>query len=84
MGERLHEAGKLDEPRDIFYLDISELEAYHEGRLGADLGGLAPGRPNLPNTRSRMFRITLSNRCRISRRQYKYEGEVEVDLMHLP
>ena len=83
MGERLHEAGKLDEPRDIFYLDISELEAYHEGRsVGADLGGLARVRKaefaeyekqDVPHHFETIGAVYHGN-------QYKYEGEVEVDL----
>ena len=83
MGERLHEAGKLDEPRDIFYLDISELEAYHEGRsVGADLGGLARVRKaefaeyekqDVPHHFETVGAVYHGN-------QYKYEGEVEVDL----
>ncbi len=32
VGERLHEAGLLDDPRDVFYLTAEELTAYHEGR----------------------------------------------------
>lgn len=83
MGQRLHEAGKLDEPRDIFYLDINELEAYHEGRsVGADLGGLARARKlefaeyekqDVPHHFTTIGAVYHGN-------QYKYEGDVEVDL----
>jgi pyruvate,water dikinase len=42
LGERLFEAGCLDEPRDVFYLTGEELEGYHEGAaVSADLRGLA-------------------------------------------
>lgn len=42
LGVRLHEVGKLDEPRDVFYLTTEELDAYHEGRaICTDLAGLA-------------------------------------------
>jgi pyruvate,water dikinase len=41
IGRRLHEAGKLEEPRDVFYLTTGELLAYHQGRsVSADLAGL--------------------------------------------
>jgi pyruvate,water dikinase len=41
-GERLHEAGLLDEPRDVLYLTKDELIAYHEGTaVSADLTGIA-------------------------------------------
>jgi pyruvate,water dikinase len=41
-GERLHEAGLLDDPRDVFYLTVDELVAVHEGTaVTADLAGLA-------------------------------------------
>jgi pyruvate,water dikinase len=32
LGDRLVEAGKLNHRRDIFFLTMDELEAYHEGR----------------------------------------------------
>ena len=32
IGARLHEAGKLNAPRDIFYLTEEEITAYYEGR----------------------------------------------------
>lgn len=35
LGLRLHEAGRLAQPRDIFYLTVEELAAYHEGRAVA-------------------------------------------------
>lgn len=42
LGQRLHEAGKLPDAEDIFYLTIEELDAYHEGRaICTDLAGLA-------------------------------------------
>ena len=42
VGRCLVEAGKLDAPRDIFYLTVEELEAYHEGRcVNTDLRGIA-------------------------------------------
>ncbi|MGZ3440139.1 MAG: PEP/pyruvate-binding domain-containing protein, partial [Polyangia bacterium] len=31
IGRRLHEAGRLDAPRDVFYLTVQELGAYHDG-----------------------------------------------------
>jgi phosphohistidine swiveling domain-containing protein len=41
-GERLHEAGLLDEPRDVFYLTAEELSAYRGGTsVTANLAGLA-------------------------------------------
>jgi pyruvate,water dikinase len=41
-GERLHEAGLLDEPRDVLYLTRDELLAYEEGTaVSADLAALA-------------------------------------------
>ena len=41
-GERLHEAGRLDEPRDVFYLTAEELAAFRDGTaVTADLAALA-------------------------------------------
>jgi phosphohistidine swiveling domain-containing protein len=41
-GARLHEARRLDDPEDIFYLTVEELEAYHEGTaVTVDLAALA-------------------------------------------
>ncbi len=45
IGMRLHEAGKLDHPRDVFYLTTDEMLAYHEGRaVTADLAAIAAAR----------------------------------------
>jgi pyruvate,water dikinase len=42
VGGRLHEAGRLDAPRDVFYLTVQEIAAYHDGTsVGADLAALA-------------------------------------------
>jgi pyruvate,water dikinase len=42
LGERLTEAGRLRDPRDIFYLTTEEIEAYCEGRAGStELASLA-------------------------------------------
>ncbi len=42
IGHRLHEAGRLDAPRDVFYLTVQEIGAYHDGTAAcADLGALA-------------------------------------------
>jgi phosphohistidine swiveling domain-containing protein len=44
-GERLHEAGQLDAPRDVLYLTSAELTAYHDGTaVSTDLAGLARAR----------------------------------------
>ncbi|MBW2528749.1 MAG: phosphoenolpyruvate synthase [Deltaproteobacteria bacterium] len=41
IGKRLHEAGKLEAPRDVFYLTTGEVLAYHQGRsVTADLSSL--------------------------------------------
>jgi pyruvate,water dikinase len=41
-GERLHDAGLLDAPRDVLYLTRDELTGYHEGTaVSTDLAGLA-------------------------------------------
>ena len=41
LGQRLVDAGKLDDLNDIFYLTVDELEMYHEGRsICTDLRGL--------------------------------------------
>lgn len=45
MGDRLTEVGKLEAPRDVFYLSTGELLAYQEGRaVSADLKSLAIAR----------------------------------------
>ncbi len=45
IGARLHEAGRLDAPRDIFYLTTEEVLAYHEGRaVTADFPPLVAAR----------------------------------------
>ena len=42
IGRRLHAAGVLDGPRDIFYLEVDEVLAYADGRATTtDLRGLA-------------------------------------------
>jgi pyruvate,water dikinase len=42
VGQRLHEAGRLDAPRDVFYLTVQEIAAYHDGTsVCADLAALA-------------------------------------------
>jgi phosphohistidine swiveling domain-containing protein len=45
IGQRLFEAGKLVAPRDVFYLTVEELEAYHDGRaVSAELAPIAAAR----------------------------------------
>ncbi|HEV3483945.1 MAG TPA: PEP-utilizing enzyme, partial [Vicinamibacterales bacterium] len=45
IGRRLHAADVLDDPRDIFYLDVDEILGFVEGRAaGANLRGLAAAR----------------------------------------
>jgi pyruvate,water dikinase len=45
IGLRLHEAGRLDHPRDVFYLTVDEIEGYCDGTgVSADLGALARAR----------------------------------------
>jgi len=45
IGQRLFEAGRLDEPRDVFYLTIEEIEGYFNGTgVSADLRALARAR----------------------------------------
>ncbi len=45
IGRRLFEAGRLDAPRDVFYLATDEIADYHEGRaVSADLAALARAR----------------------------------------
>jgi len=47
LGRRLHEASRLDDPEDVFFLTIDEIRAYHEGRaVTTDLAGLAGLRRN--------------------------------------
>jgi rifampicin phosphotransferase len=42
LGRRLHAVGVLDDPRDVFYLEVDELLAFVDGRgTTADLRGLA-------------------------------------------
>jgi len=42
VGHALHAAGKLDQPRDVFYLTVEEIAAYHAGTaVTADLAPLA-------------------------------------------
>ena len=46
IGRRLHEAGRLDAPRDVFYLTVQEIAAYHDGTsVCADLAALARAAP---------------------------------------
>ncbi len=41
IGRRLVEAGRLESARDVFYLTVEEIEAFHDGRaVGGDLAGL--------------------------------------------
>jgi pyruvate,water dikinase len=45
VGRRLHEANRLEHPRDVFYLTVEELEAYHEGRaVAANLAAIVRAR----------------------------------------
>jgi phosphohistidine swiveling domain-containing protein len=45
VGRRLHEASRLEDPRDVFYLTVEELEAYHEGRaVAANLAAVVNAR----------------------------------------
>lgn len=45
MGHRLHEAGILDDPRDVFYLTVDELTAFQEGRaVSVSLTSIAAAR----------------------------------------
>src|SRR4029077_9863498 len=45
MGGRLAEAGRRDDPGDVFYLTVDELEAFAEGRaVSVDLAPIAAAR----------------------------------------
>ena len=45
VGTHLHAAGRLDSPRDVFYLTVDEIAAYHGGTaVAADLGSIARAR----------------------------------------
>jgi pyruvate,water dikinase len=45
MGRRLHEAGVLDDPRDVLYLTVDELEAFQEARaVSVDLAAIVAAR----------------------------------------
>lgn len=45
MGHRLHEAGILDDPRDVLYLTVDELTAFEEGRaVSVSLTSIAAAR----------------------------------------
>jgi pyruvate,water dikinase len=45
VGQRLVEAGRLDAPRDVFYLTVEEIEAWCAGTaVSADLAGIARAR----------------------------------------
>ena len=45
LGDRLVEAGRISDSRDVFYLTTDELLAYHEGRsVNAQLGAVAAAR----------------------------------------
>ncbi len=45
LGDRLHEAGRLEQPRDVFYLTTEDVLAYHEGRcVNADLAAVVRAR----------------------------------------
>jgi pyruvate,water dikinase len=45
LGRRLHAVGQLAEPRDVFFLTVEEIEAYHEGRaVTADLKPIVAAR----------------------------------------
>jgi pyruvate,water dikinase len=82
LGRCLMEAGKLDDARDIFYITVEELEAYHEGRcINTDFRGLAAVRkaefeayeddepPHHFETRGPVYHGN----------SYKYESDVEID-----
>ena len=42
LGHRLYEAKKLNHPHDVFYLTVSELESYHQGRSTNATSGPSP------------------------------------------
>lgn len=82
VGRCLVEAGKLDDERDIYYITVEELEAYHEGRcINTDFRGLAQVRkaefeayeddepPHHFETRGPVYHGN----------SYKYESNVEID-----
>ncbi len=83
LGERLFEAGKLDDGRDIFYITVDEIEAYHEGRsINTSLAPLVQARKeefasyehqDLPHHFETVGPVYHGN-------QYKYEGAIEFDL----
>lgn len=82
LGQRLVEAGKLDQPRDVFYLTVTELEQYHEGRaVSAELRGIAAARKaeyaayerdELPHHFSTRGPVYHGN-------DYRYDGRLRVD-----
>jgi len=82
VGQRLTEAGKLAEPRDVFYLTVGELEEYHEGRaVTADFKGVVAARKaefaeyektELPHHFSTRGPVYHGN-------TYRYDGVHEVD-----
>ena len=82
LGERLKEAGRLEDGRDIFFLTVDEIEAYFEGRtVTTNLAGIVAVRkadfesyedqepPHHFETRGPVY---FGN-------QYKYEGDTEID-----
>ena len=82
LGQRLVDAGKLDNLNDIFYLTVDELEMYHEGRsICTNLRGLATVRrqefeayeeEDLPHHFSTVGAVYHGNR-------YVYSGKIEID-----
>ena len=82
LGQRLVDAGKLDDLNDIFYLTVDELEMYHEGRsICTDLRGLTKVRraefesyeeKDLPHHFSTVGAVYHGNR-------YVYSGKIEID-----
>jgi len=75
LGQRLADLDRLADPRDVFFLTVDELRAFHEGTsTGADLGGLAAVRkaefagyedsPEPPHHFSTRGPVQLGNRYR--------------------
>jgi len=74
LGRRLADVGRLDDPRDVFYLATDEFRAFHEGRaVTADLAAVAAARKaefaayedaDLPHHFSTRGPVYLGNRYR--------------------
>jgi len=82
IGSRLFDAKKLQDPKDIFYLTMTELESYHQGRsVNAELGIIATQRKlefieyetmDVPHHFETQGPVYHGN-------MYKYEGAIDFD-----